>query len=79
MYLHKSSLNCILKVDIEDVNIAVLVRLDGPEVDPCDWSTDALKEKILAKEDHEDLRDTFLEDEIELELDVERKNAIYQI
>ena len=63
----------------EDVNIAVLVRLDGPEVDPCDWSTDALKEKILDKEDHDDLGGTFLEDVNELGFDVERKNAIYQI
>ena len=60
----------------EDVNIAVLDRQDGPVVDPCDWSTDALKEKMLEKEDHDDLRDTFLEDVTELGLDVERKNAL---
>ena len=60
----------------EDVNIAVLVRLDGPEVNPCDWSTDALKEKMLEKEDHDDLRDTFLGDVTEHGLDVERKKAL---
>ena len=47
-------------------------RLDGPMVDPWDWSTDALKEKIL--EDNDDFWGTFLEDEDVLELDIERKN-----